>query len=57
MQLTLEGPLDSEDKLPVLQYGRHTADVGRTWWVDLVWFIWTGVGWQKAIATTTRPSQ
>lgn len=57
MQLKLEGPLDHEDQLPALEYGRHSVDVGRTWWINLVWFIWTGGGWQKAIATKTGPPQ
>ncbi|CQD07307.1 hypothetical protein BN970_01377 [Mycolicibacterium conceptionense] len=51
MQLKLEGPIDSEDRLPQLEYGRHSRDVGRTWWIGFVWHIWTGIGWQKAIAT------
>lgn len=56
MQLKIEGRLDSEDDLPTLEYGRHTHDVGRTWWIGWVWHIWTGTGWQKAIATTDKPA-
>lgn len=55
MRLTLEGPLHDEADLPELEDGRHSTDVGRTWWIGLTWFIWTGIGWQKAIATSTRP--
>jgi hypothetical protein len=55
MRLRLEGPLDDEDELPDLQYGRHSLDIGRTWWIGLTWHIWTGIGWQRAIATKSVP--
>jgi len=56
MRLTLEGPLPSEAELPELEYGRHSTDVGRTWWIGHIWHIWTGTRWQKAIATDSRPA-
>jgi hypothetical protein len=48
MRLTLEGPLEREDQL---RTDLGEDDVGRTWWIDYVWFIWTGAegGWQKAM--------
>jgi hypothetical protein len=56
MRLTLEGPLETEDHLPKhLSSGKHSTDVGRTWWIGVTWHIWTGIGWQKAIATSTAP--
>lgn len=57
MRIKFEHRIDSEDELPELEYGRHTADVGKTWWDDTVWFIWTGSDWLKAIATRTAPAQ
>lgn len=57
MRIQLEGPLDSEDQLPQhLSSGKHSADIGRTWWIDLVWHIWIGTGWQKALATSSGPN-
>jgi hypothetical protein len=55
MRISPQGPLDSEDQLPELEYGRHSADVGKTWWIGIVWHVWDGVRWQKAIATKTAP--
>lgn len=58
MRITLEGPLDSEDQLPTyLSTGKHSTDVGRTWWIGFIWHIWTGMGWQKAIATDSAPKR
>jgi hypothetical protein len=48
MRLKLEGPLDTEDQL---RTDLGVDDVGRTWWIGFVWYMWTGEGWQKAIAT------
>jgi hypothetical protein len=53
MRLKLEGPLDTEDQLPDTL---GADDVGRTWWVDFIWFIWTGTTWQKAVASTKVPT-
>lgn len=56
MRIRLEGPLDSEEKLPQhLSSGKHSADIGRTWWIGFTWHIWTGENWLKAIATSTAP--
>lgn len=56
MKLKLEGPLESEEHLPQhLATGKHSTDVGRTWWIGFVWHVWTGDGWFKAIATKTAP--
>lgn len=52
MRIKLEGPIAGPTHLPV---GLGPADVGRTWWSDIYWFIWTGDRWQQAIATTTKP--
>jgi hypothetical protein len=53
MRLRLEGPLDAEADLPEL----GTDDVGRTYWIGYIWFIWTGNTWQKAIASTKVPDR
>ena len=55
MRIKLEGKVESEDQLPEMAHGRHSSDVGRTWWTDAFWFIWTGTGWQKALATNSAP--
>jgi hypothetical protein len=53
MQLRLEGPLTAEDQL---RTDLGEADIGRTWWIDYVWYIWTGSegGWQKMLAVKGR---
>jgi hypothetical protein len=51
MRLKLEGELDSEDQL---RDDLTEADVGRTWWIGFVWYIWHGTGWQKAVASRGR---
>lgn len=51
MHLKLEGRLTKESDLPDLGHD----DAGRTWWIDEVWFIWTGSSWQRAIATQDLP--
>jgi hypothetical protein len=52
MRLKLEGPLDTEEQLPEL----GPDDVGKTYWVDYIWFIWCGTTWQKAVASTKVPT-
>ncbi|CKH14001.1 hypothetical protein PXH78_26990 [Mycolicibacterium smegmatis] len=54
MKLKLEGHLATEEELDELVLGED--DAGRTWWVDFTWFIWSGKGWVKAIATTEGPN-
>lgn len=53
MRLKLEGPLTDPAELPELS--GDDDQVGRTWWIDEVWYIWTGSSWQMAIATKDRP--
>lgn len=52
VQLKLEGPLPCEDELPT---DLGPDDIGRVWWIDIVWHIWMGDTWRKAIATRTAP--
>ena len=54
MRLKFEGPLEYEAQLPD---NLDETDVGRTWWVGYTWYMWTGRGWQQAIATNTAPGQ
>ena len=51
MHLKLEGPLAAEAELPLLGFN----DQGRTWWINEVWYVWTGNCWMKALATQDRP--
>jgi hypothetical protein len=53
MRLKLEGPLDTEADLPDL----GADDVGRTWWIGYIWWIWCGEHWQKAVASTKVPAR
>ena len=51
MMLKLEGPLEDEDQLPT----SASDDVGKTYWIGYIWWIWTGDHWQKAVASTKVP--
>ena len=48
MRLKFESRLDDEDQLPT---DLNDDDVGRTWFVGYIWFIWTGRSWQRVVAT------
>lgn len=54
MRLTFQGPLEREAQLPDNLDETHE---GYTWWIGYTWYMWTGHGWQQAIATNTAPGR